>query len=354
MKRVFLPIFCAVAIVLSCVLVGGCNKKEEEVSAPPPTTTTATATTTAAPDPHLQNPYTGEMDIDPDTSSRPVGVMIGNNPASRPQFGIETADLYFEIETEGAISRIMAVWASAERMPDTVGPCRSARTPFVKIAKSLDLVYLHVGGSTTGKAKINALGLADIDGNVDETVFWRDRGLINSRGYEYSMMATGGKVLNYMKKADYRLNTEQGALFTFGEKQGDGAGKVASIDVTGTQTVIFNYDAATGLYTKSNYDWDPKQVHKVYNANDTLVPITVTNVLVLYAPKYMENGTTCDFTLGGDGLLITGGTSREISYSNDGTGFTFAEADGGEMVVNPGKTYICVVNTALRGRTDLQ
>ena len=93
MKRVFLPIFCAVAIVLSCILAAGCNKKAEEVSASAPTTTTATATTTAAPDPHLQNPYTGEMDIDPDASSRPVGVMIGNNPASRPQFGIETADL---------------------------------------------------------------------------------------------------------------------------------------------------------------------------------------------------------------------------------------------------------------------
>ena len=355
MKRVLLPIFCALAFLISCLFIGGCKKEPEEVSTPAPTTTaTEAATTTEAPDPHLQNPYTGEMDIDPDASSRPVGVMIGNNPASRPQFGIEDADLYFEIETEGAISRIMAVWASAERMPETVGPCRSARTPFVKIAKSLDLVYLHVGGSTTGKAKINALGLADIDGNVNETVFWRDQGLIRSRGYEYSMMATGSQVLNYIKSADYRQTTESGALFTFGEKKGSGAGTVASIDVTGTQTVIFKYDAATGLYTKSNYDWDPQQVHKVYNENDTLVPITVTNVLVLYAPKYMENGTTCDFTLDGDGLLITGGTSREIAYSNDGTGFTFAEADGSEMIVNPGKTYVCVVNTALRGRTDLQ
>ena len=117
------------------------------------------------------------------------------------------------------------------------------------------------------------------------------------------------------------------ALFTFGEKKGDGAGKVASIDVTEAQTVIFRYDEATGLYTKSNCDWDPEQVHKVYNENDKLVPITATNVLVLYAPKYMENGTTCDFTLSGDGLLITGGTSREIAYSNDGNGFTFSETD---------------------------
>lgn len=358
MKRTLLPVLCVIALLCSCIFVGGCSKKAEETSTPKPTTTakvtSAETTATEAPNPCNQNPFTGEYDIDPNASTRPVGVMIGNNPASRPQFGIEDADLYFEIETEGAISRIMAVWASPERMPETVGPCRSARTPFVKIAKSLDLVYLHVGGSTTGKAKINALSVADIDGNVDETVFWRDQGLINSRGYEYSMMATGSKVLNYMKKANYRLNTESGALFTFGEKLGDGAGKTASIDVTGTQTVIFRYDAATGLYTKSNDDWNPEEVHVSYNASGKQVPIKVTNVLVLYASKYMENGTTCDFTLGGDGVLITGGTSRDITYSNDGTGFSFSEADGSEMIVNPGKTYICVVNSALRGGTDLQ
>lgn len=353
MKRIVFSFLSVVAVLAACFFMNGCQKNEGETSSDSAATATK-ATATEAPDPHLQNPFTGVMDIDPEASSRPVGVMIGNNPASRPQFGIEDADLYFEIETEGSISRIMAVWASAERMPETVGPCRSARTPFVKIAKSLDLVYLHVGGSTTGKAKIRELGLADIDGNVNETVFWRDQGLINSRGYEYSMMATGSKVLSYMKEAEYRMDTEKGPLFAFGEKTGDGAGNVASIDVTGTQTVIFNYDEATGLYTKSNYDWDPKQVHEVYDENDTLVPITVTNVLVLYAPKSMENNTTCDFTLSGDGLLITGGTSREITYSNNGSGFTFSETDGGEMVVNPGKTYVCVVNTALRSRTELQ
>ncbi len=357
MKRKSLVVLLALCIAVCGVCATGCSKKEPEVSAPAPTTvatTTATATTTQTVDLSLQNPYTGEFDLNPGDSTRPVGVMIGNNPASRPQFGIADADLFFEMETEGAISRIMAVWASAERMPETVGPCRSARTPFVKIAKSLDLVYLHVGGSTTGKAKINELGLADIDGNVNGTVFWRDQSLINSRGYEYSMMATGSKVLSHMKNDEYRMTTENGALFAFGDKKGDGAGNVASIDVTSAQTVIFRYDASTGLYTKSNDDWNPQEVHRVYNDVQKQVPITVTNVLVLYASKYMENSTTCDFTLSGDGVLVSGGTSRDIAYSNDGTGFAFSEADGSEMVVNPGKTYICVVNTALRGGTVLQ
>ena len=361
MKRATVSAICVIAILCSCLFIGGCSKNGDEtsttsqaaVSSNAATTKVQTKATEEQHDGNL-NPYTGAYDMDPDGTSRPVGVMIGNNPTSRPQFGIETADLYFEIETEGSISRIMAVWASADRMPETVGPCRSARTPFVKIAKSLDLVYLHVGGSTTGKAKINELGLADIDGNVNETVFWRDQGLINSRGYEYSMMATGSKVLNYMKNEEYRLESNQGALFTFGNKMGDGAGNVASIDVTGTQTVIFRYDESTGLYTKSNDDWDPEQVHQVYNADGEKVPITVSNVLVLYAAKSMENNTTCDFSLSGDGVLITGGTSRDITYYNDGTGFSFSEADGSEMVVNPGKTYICVVNSALSGRTDLQ
>ncbi len=351
MKRILLPVLCAIAVFLSCLFAGGCGKKKEEPAAPAPTTTTTEVTTTTqAPDPHLQNPYTGEMDIDPDATSRPIGVMVGNNWKSRPQYGIEDADLYFEAETEGGITRMMAIYASAERMPDRVGPCRSARTHFVKTAKMLDLLYIHVGGSVTGKAKIAELGVADFDGNAGGSVFWRDQGLINSKGYEYSMMSSGSKALKRMKNEDYRLKTNAAPLFTFGEKDGTGAGKEVTVELSGYQTDIFRYNDKTGLYTKYNFDEGSEEKHVSADGN----PIEVKNVLVLYAPKYMENKATCDFNLGaGDGILISNGKSRDVAFSSDGSAFTFTETDGSPMTVNPGKTYICLVGTYERGHTKL-
>lgn len=53
--------------------------------------------------------------------------MIGNNDKSRPQHGLDQADLYVEAETEGGITRIMAVFANAARVPSQLGPVRSAR-----------------------------------------------------------------------------------------------------------------------------------------------------------------------------------------------------------------------------------
>ena len=102
-----------------------------------PTDTDTTGTQTPA----LENlnPLTGENDLT-QGGTRPVGIMIGNNTTSRPQNGIDKADMYVEIETEGGITRILAVFANAERVPAQLGPIRSARSPFVSIARAMDIV----------------------------------------------------------------------------------------------------------------------------------------------------------------------------------------------------------------------
>lgn len=58
-----------------------------------------------------------------------MAVMIGNNDKSRPQYGLDQADMYVEAETEGGITRIMAVFANAARVPAQLGPVRSAGRP---------------------------------------------------------------------------------------------------------------------------------------------------------------------------------------------------------------------------------
>lgn len=60
------------------------------------------------------------------TSSGPVlAVKIDNVPAARPQTGLEAADLVYAEQVEGGLSRLMAIYAT--RLPEAVGPVRSAR-----------------------------------------------------------------------------------------------------------------------------------------------------------------------------------------------------------------------------------
>ena len=334
------------------IAVSGCGEEpstETNVTPGVPTTTAATTVPTTA-DPAALNPLTGLDNMNGEKNARMVGVVVGNNWKSRPQVGIDQADMYLEMETEGGITRLLTVFASVSRVPDAIGPIRSARTPSVKMAKALDLVYCHAGGSTTGKAEIRSLGVDDMDGLSDSATFWRDQAMINEKGMEYSMRTSGENIATRMGLTNYRTENGTTIPFTFGDATGTGAGKTATVMFSSYQTVQFVYDAATGLYTKSNLVDGAYETH--VTADGT--PITVSNVVVLFARKYMENSTTCDFDFSaGDGLLISGGTSRPMSYTWNTSALTFTEEDGTPLQVATGKTYICVVNTAMEDKTVL-
>ena len=349
---------CALGLLLAAAMMAnlsGCGETaaptstSADTSATPATTTPTTEAPTV--DPATLNPLTGLDNMNGEQNARMVGVVVGNNWKSRPQIGIDQADMYLEMETEGGITRLLTVFASASRVPDTIGPVRSARTPSVKMAKALDLVYCHAGGSTAGKAEIRALGVTDVDGLSDSVTFWRDKALMDSKGTEYSMMTSGENVAARIESSGYRTENGTTIPFMFGDKTGSGAGQTATVRISYSQTVRFTYDDSTDLYTKANLTDGEYETH--VSADGT--PITVSNVVVLYASKYMENSTTCDFDFSaGDGVLIRGGTSRPMIYTWSTSALSFTEEDGSPLEVATGKTYICVVNTALEEDTVLE
>lgn len=101
-------------------------------------------------------------------------VMIDNMEDARPQSGLDKADVVFEIEAEGGITRYMALFYN--NAAEKVGPVRSARYYFAQLAKGLDGVYAHVGGSTDGYSTIKELKIKDIDGiKATSKQFWRSK-----------------------------------------------------------------------------------------------------------------------------------------------------------------------------------
>lgn len=57
---------------------------------------------------------------------RPVIATINNHPAARPQSGIASADVVYEMLAEGDVTRFLALFQS--EIPDSIGPIRSARS----------------------------------------------------------------------------------------------------------------------------------------------------------------------------------------------------------------------------------
>ena len=84
------------------------------------------------------NPLTGLAKADDwPEGMRPLAVMLDNVQAALPQRGLQSADLVYEMVTEGGITRLMAVYSDYTSMPE-VGPVRSARDQHVQLMFPLE------------------------------------------------------------------------------------------------------------------------------------------------------------------------------------------------------------------------
>ncbi len=287
------------------------------------------------------NMITGRADLMGATVSRPVGVMVANNDfIQSEQVGLSQADMWVEMETEGGITRIMAVFANTQRVPASIGPVRSARSPFFSVVEALGLAYCHAGGSYTALGKIANSNIADLDVNTSASsdYAWRDSSYPHD--YEYTLRTSGEGLTKYMTDKGYNPQAVWAFPWTHGDTKGAAAAGTVSVKLSGAQTIGFQYDAATGSYNKTN-----GASQKPHTDIDGL-PLTASNVLVLYSDKFWENDTTIDFYLqNGTGYVFSGGTMRRFNWSRSSDGFTMTEEDGSQLTLAEGKVYMCVAAT---------
>lgn len=349
MKKHLISLLTALCLVIT---LGACSRPEETASSAPattvpPSTTTAPPTTTTAPPALAVNLFTGESDVDDDNGTRPVALMIDNVSQARPQYGIDKADLFLEAETEGGVTRMMVVFANAARIPEKIGPVRSARSPFVLMAQTFDAIYCHAGGSTAGLATLKSTGVTDFDGLAGaNSSFWRDAYFLQNRSAEHTLITSGAKLSSRISSSKIRNTTQRQPFFSYGDSTGSGAGQQLQVFFSGAQTISFVYD--DGLYKKSNGALGSASPHKTVDGTQ----LSAANVLVLYDQKYSENEATISFRLkSGNGLLVTGGTSRDIQWSRSTTGLSITEKDGSPAKMAAGKTYICLVAKEYASKT---
>jgi len=316
----------------------------------PTTTTTATTTTTEAAPKFRVNLLTGLEDMETD-NDRPVAIVVSDESASLVQIGIEEADMYFESETEGGIPRMLCIFSSVDRVPDAIGPVRSARPHFVKMVKALDAIYGHVGGSPPGLQAIKSLGVKDIeDAGIKHST------LINSDNYSWNRTAfTKEKVLSAVKSRKYATTTDTKSPFKFGDKVGTSPAETVDIKISASYHMGFTYNADKGVYQKHRNGLSTP-VHKSASGGT----VEVSNVIVMLDNRYVDKTgaetstkTLYNFDLkSGSGYLATGGTVREIKWTRTNDQLSYYEADGvTPLTVAEGKTYIALISKEYKNET---
>lgn len=343
MKRYMRVLCVALSVVMmttmcACGIIPGTG--ETTITMAPDTSVTVT-TTEPIKEVGATNMITGLDDLAGATVSRPVGVMVANNDfIQSEQVGLARADMWVEMETEGGITRIMAVFANTQRVPEAIGPVRSARSPFFSVVEALGLAYCHAGGSYTALNKIANSNIADLDVNTgsNSAYAWRDS--TYPHDYEYTLRTSAEGLTKYMTDRGYNQQAVRDFPWTHGEVTGATSAATVSVKLSGAQTIGFDYDAATGDYYKTN------GASRTRHCDISGSPLTASNVLVLYTDKFWENDTTIDFYMqSGTGYVFSGGTMRRFNWSRSSDGFTMTEEDGTQLTLAAGKVYMCVAAT---------
>ncbi|MCI8661264.1 MAG: DUF3048 domain-containing protein [Lachnospiraceae bacterium] len=290
---------------------------------------------------------TGEMVPEDKGNRRPLAIMMSNDKASLPQYGINRAGIVYEAPVEGDMNRYMAIIEDYDDL-ERIGSVRSCRTYYTYFAREFDAIYAHFGQSTFAKPYLkNVDNINGIEG-IGSMAYFRSR----DKKSPHNAYASYTGIQNAVEKLGYAQEYDtayQGHYyFSQGEIQSclEGDGILNASKVTPGYPMNrpwFEYHEEDGLYYRYQYG-------AAHEGNEG--PIAVKNILIqccsagYYATTDYRNINVHEDQWGG--YFVTNGKASSISWKKDGEfGVThYYMPDGQEIVLNPGKTWICIVPTS--------
>ena len=374
-----LSIFLLIAASSSMILFG-CGKKEETTTEPATSeevnaediglgTETEEAPEVApeeTKDGMVQSPLTNEWIDEALANERPIAVMYPTNKVALPQYGLDNIDVFYEILEEGKMSRQLAImkdWKDIEQ----IGNIRSIRDYFVYCALEWDSIIVHFGGPALYVSDIllrddveNINGTGSADMGQDYGAFYR----IKKSGVasEHTAYTSAEKLLAAIEKADFSLEYRdayyQPDHFQFASESApntladaDGAKDATFIDFSNCYPVTkstYTYNEKDGLYYKTIYgepQCDATSGNQLAFAN----VITQNTYYEVRDPKdylyFQMHDDTRDgyFFTQGKAIHITWEKPDDQGISSNYTATRYYDDAGDEIIINTGKTAICII-----------
>lgn len=286
---------------------------------------------------------------------RPVAVMQPADLSARPAAGFSDADMVFEMPVITAtINRLMAVYQCT--LPKEAGAVRSSRHDFLHLAKSINAIYVHWGGSHFALDKIRE-GILD---NIDCT-----GAAGNSAGSDVCYRT---EQKNGMKTEDTsRVNTE--AAFARSEALGYGLENTFSgyphqdeaplADRPLSAHIRIGYPGAGEVeyfYDKDSNSWKRLWGNVEDTDRNNGTRIAPKNVVTLFAESEQIEGQYNNLKFGdpwydqvdsGDAFYYMNGKQIRGTWKKDRTDIAskllFLDQNGNEVKFVPGQIWVNVV-----------
>lgn len=321
---------------------------------PLPTATpvpTPTPSPTPSPTPQLvRAPLTGRM-VRPEVAQRRViAVMIDDHADARPQSGFTDASVVWHAPAEGGIPRYM-LWFQ-DRVPDAVGPVRSARQYYVAWAAEWDAMYAHVGGSPQALDTLRRQGNGQLVYNADE---FRWGGIYFHRStnrFAPHNVYTTGKELRRLAKRLGAADKPQKAAWTFGPAIPLAQRRIGGkISVAYRENAItYEYDRETNTYLRSVSREGPQ----IDAANgERVAPTNVVIMLISFGP--LNDGSAkhrleAQYVGEGRAWIATNGRTIKGTWRKDSLQkpTRFFDAKGNPVTLTVGQTFVQVMQTGTK------
>ena len=336
--------------LILCLPFAGCGKKKEvEVDTPSSPSEQSPAISDKG---SYINPLTGEDGLDSETAAqRPVAIMVNNISTAQPvQTGLNKADIVYETEVEGGITRLMAVYKDLKSVPQ-IGSVRSARYVYIDLAAGHDAVFAYHGiDNEHATPHLNV---------VKNIVLGTNNGgarISNGLASQHTLYAYGDKFWESIKKTgNATLSKEQDLWQSFTKKDApvkfEATAQNVTVPFSASYKTVFKYNAETGKYTRFFKDTERKD----YKTGES---VTVKNVFVLNTTisdmspcteKAKGKSAHRNVSLtSGDGYYFVNGTYTKIKWTkgNANSPFKFTKEDGSVLAVNQGNSWVCIADSS--------
>lgn len=297
---------------------------------------------------------TGEWIDENIAYQRPLAVMINNIEASLPQCGISRAEVIFEGQCEGGVTRLMAVFQDYDDIT-SIGSIRSCRDYFPFLAAEYDAAYFHFGQSDFSLEFLSDPKLRAFNGMNGEYKYVRRTDRISP----HNVFTTPDDLVTAMVNSNVSLyldeDYEAPMQFNTSTEPIDYMNAEKCITLkTGYEynDAYFVYNENDGLYYR--YEYGEPQIDEM-----TGEQLAVSNIIFKLVPgeQYWNGSPLYLLTGEGTGLYVTNGTAQWIKWSKETDGVntnlgcnytygygptTYMYMDGTEITFNQGKTWICI------------
>ncbi|MEC9489930.1 MAG: DUF3048 domain-containing protein [Halanaerobiales bacterium] len=279
------------------------------------------------------SPFTG-LPISQNYYKRAVAVSIENAPAARPQSGLGEAEIVYEFMLEGGITRFLAIYWP--KVPQKIGPIRSARPALIETAQSYDALFLHAGASPDGFELLQAGRVLHLDQIYQSQYFWRS----SKRRAPHNLYSGEEPLNNYLDNLSEKEYPEQFNFLTAAVVSDFKKAENISIDYWGSYEVLYEYNSLENNYLRFLNSKD--NPHLLENGEQ----LKAKNIIIQHvrtSTKDSQGRQDIDLESGGKMQLFRDGLVIEGSWDNNKGDITYFNAAGEQIKINPGQTWIQVV-----------